>query len=140
MDENFRSGALRTVLALVFLSHLGIGLTLMIGHTGAIVAVARMYGISEVTCSPQFLYILKPLGAYMLAFALLAGFALRDPGGNRSVIVGIAGLLLLRVLQRLMFGSEAQAAFGITTPHLLAQCLFFVLIAGALLALLPRRT
>jgi hypothetical protein len=135
--------ALRLVLLLVAVSNIMIGIAANLGPDLApafLRVVAASYGVTDLTLSPQLAYILKPLGAYMIAVGALAFVASRDPLQHRVLVYGIAGLLGLRVLQRLIFGAEAQAAFGISTGRMVGQSLFFVAIALTLVALLPRST
>src|SRR5688572_18940465 len=80
---------------------------------------AAAYGAS-VTWTPQFVYILKPLGAFMLALGGLGVVAALDPFRHRVIVYGFAALLLLRDLQRLLFQREIEEAFGITPARNLA--------------------
>jgi hypothetical protein len=56
----------------------------------------------------QFAYIMKPLGAFMIALGVMAAMAARDPLANRSIIIGFAVLFTMRGLQRLLFMSEIE--------------------------------
>lgn len=138
LDARKRLIALRCLLGLVIASHLLIGSAIMLMGEPGIRAVAKMYGAAEIKLTPQFTYIIKPLGAYMIAFGVMAAFAFRDPGGNRAVIYGVAGLLVLRVLQRFVFAPEIREAFGLGWTQLLLQSAFFAAIAAGLVWLCPR--
>jgi len=134
---------LRSVLVLVAVSNVLIGIAANLGPDLApdfLRIVARSYGVANLAMSPQLAYILKPLGAYMIALGALAFVASRNPVRHRVLVYGIAGLLGLRVLQRIIFGAEAQAAFGISGGRMLGQSLFFVVLALTLVVLLPRST
>lgn len=139
MSDKSRLLVLRLVLVVVCVSHLVIGIAIMSGNRELLEFAGRSYGASNVPTDPQFLYILKPLGAYMLAMGFLAATALYDPLKNRTVVDGIILLLVLRVLQRAFFRAEVQEAFGITGAHLVTQSLFFLTIAVALFWFRPRR-
>ena len=46
-------------------------------------AMAEYYG-AQVTWTPEFLYIVKPIGAFMIAIGVMAAAAARDPSGVPS--------------------------------------------------------
>ncbi|MBI2932009.1 MAG: hypothetical protein HYY16_10200 [Planctomycetes bacterium] len=140
MTASARMGALRAVLGVVCASHLAIGLTIMLFGAAGVRLAARMYGVENVPETPAFLYILKPLGAYMLAVAVMAAFAIADPAKHRVVIYGIIALLAVRVAQRLIFGAEIREAFGVSSTHMAVQSLFFAAMAVALWILRPKET
>ena len=84
----------------------------------------------------QFAYILKPLGAFMIALGVMAAFAARNPSGNRPIIYGFAFLFTLRGLQRLMFMSEIETAFAIPASRSMIQMVVMLLLALGLVVLL----
>jgi hypothetical protein len=129
---------LRAVLLLVCGSHLLIGGALLFGGDGAVALMARAYGATRGGDDPAFLYMLKPLGAYMIAIGAMAGAAIVKPWEHRIALYGVALLLVIRVAQRWVFAEEIREAFGVTTSHRVAQSLFFFAIAAALIALRPR--
>jgi hypothetical protein len=75
-------------------------------------AIAASYG-ARVDWTPQFVYILKPLGAFMIALGMLAGVAARDPIRYSAAVLVFVGLFVLRALHRVIFGDLATEAFGI---------------------------
>src|SRR5947209_6597622 len=121
MNEKNRLLVLRLVLLLVATTHLLIGIAIMIGSKEIMEFFAQRYEAARVPAEPYFFYILKPLDAYMLAMGFLAGAAFYNPGRNRIAIDGLIFLLVLRVVQRGIFGNEAQEAFGISAGHLILQ-------------------
>jgi len=84
----------------------------------------------------QFVYILKPLGAFMIALGFMAGIAARNPLGNRPIIIGFAVLFTLRGLQRLLFMDEIQRTFAIDSGRSLLQMVVMWGLAISLLLLL----
>ncbi len=96
--------------------------------------VAGYYG-ARVDWTPQFLYILKPLGAFMIALGVLAAGAALDPLKHRLIPYGFATLFVLRGLQRLVFRREIVDAFSIAPGRLVAQTVLFLAMAAALLFL-----
>ena len=138
MNPSLRTNLLRALLALVCASHLCIGLGLLLGGETAVQFLAKGYGATEGLDAPSFLYSLKPLGAYMIAIGAIAAAAFYQPWEHRIAIYGVALLLVIRVAQRWVYAEEIREAFGITTPHRVAQSLFFFALAAALLALRPK--
>lgn len=64
--------------------------------------MAGYYG-AEVDFTPQFLYILKPLGAFMIMVGLVVMAAARDPLHNAAIVYSLVALLAIRGLQRFVF-------------------------------------
>ena len=96
---------------------------------------AAGYGAS-VAWTPQFVYILKPLGAFMVVLGGLGAAAALDPLRHRLIVYGFVALLLLRDAQRLLFQEEIREAFGVTPARNLAAGGFFLALAVALVVLL----
>jgi hypothetical protein len=125
---------LQAILWFAALSHLVIGLGIMASPDFR-QSLADFYG-ARLPSSAEFVYILKPLGAFMVVLGLLAAIAALDPFRHSAVVYGLALLLLLRVGQRFAFQQELQDAFGIDATHNLAFAAFFVVQAVALVGLL----
>jgi hypothetical protein len=99
--------------------------------------MAGIYG-ATVDWTPQFAYILKPLGAFMLTVGLLAGIAATDPVRHQAVVYAVAVLFVIRSAQRVVFADEALRAFGITLARDVAVASSFLTLA-VVLAVLGRR-
>jgi len=84
----------------------------------------------------QFAYIMKPLGAFMIALGVMAAMAARDPLGNRPIILGFAVLFTMRGLQRLLFMNEIESVFAIPSSRSLFQMVVMLSLALALVLLL----
>ena len=84
----------------------------------------------------QFAYIMKPLGAFMLALGVMAGMAARNPLGNRSIIIGFAVLFTLRGLQRLLYMNEIESVFAIPASRSMIQMVVMLALALGLVLLL----
>jgi hypothetical protein len=95
-------------------------------------AVAEYYG-ATVQWTPEFMYIVKPIGAFMIAIGIMAGAAARDPLGHRSVVYGLVALFAIRGLQRIVFREEIASALAIGSERNIANAIFFLLMAIALL-------
>jgi hypothetical protein len=96
----------------VSIFHLGVGLALNLAP-GLVDTIAAMYGAKVAGWSPQFLYILYPLGAFMLALGVVAALAACDPARFRPVVYVFAGLFIIRSLHRLFMGETSTEVFGI---------------------------
>ncbi|HEX6316956.1 MAG TPA: hypothetical protein VFZ73_18920 [Gemmatimonadaceae bacterium] len=88
----------------------------------------------------QFTYIMKPLGAFMIALGIMAALAARDPLGNRPIIIGFVLLFTIRGLQRLVFMDEIERVFAIPSSRSLIQMVVMLSMALALFLLLRAAT
>jgi hypothetical protein len=88
----------------------------------------------------QFAYIMKPLGAFMIALGIMAAFAARDPLGNRAIIIGFACLFTMRGLQRLLFMNEIESVFAIPASKGMLQMVVMLSMAAGLMLLLRAAT
>jgi hypothetical protein len=123
-------GALRGFMWFVAAYHLFVGLSLNFSPAFTRL-IARAYG-ATLDWTAQPVYILKMLGAFMIALGILAALSARDPVRHSIVPLGFIILFGLRALQRLIFMHEIGAAFGISSPRLVVQ---FVVMAGLAVAL-----
>lgn len=88
----------------------------------------------------QFNYIMKPLGAFMIALGIMAAMAARDPLGNRAIIIGFAILFTMRGLQRLLYMNEIESVFAIPASRSLVQMVVMLALALGLVVLLRAAT
>jgi hypothetical protein len=109
----------------------GVGLNL----SSAIPAGMASYYGAQVDWTFQFVYILKPLGAFMFVLGILAAYAARNPLGNKMIVYGFVTLFAIRSLQRVVFGGEIYAAFAIAPGRNIGNAVFFMAMALALFAL-----
>ena len=84
----------------------------------------------------QFAYIMKPLGAFMIALGVMAAMAARDPLGHRSIILGFAVLFTMRGLQRLLYMREIESVFAIPANRSMVQMVVMLALALGLVLLL----
>lgn len=96
-------------------------------------AMARYYG-ATVEWTPQFVYILKPLGAFMFVLGVLAAAAALKLLHYKAIVYGFVALFALRALQRLIFQQELQTAFSIPSARNLGSIVLFFALAAALFA------
>jgi len=107
--------ALKAYLWLIAIYHLFVGLAVnMSDHFTKLIAAT--YG-ATVDWTPQFTYILHPLGAFMIVLGFLAAVAARDPERYDAVVFGFIGLFLVRALHRVVFGDVLTSAFSISSTR-----------------------
>jgi hypothetical protein len=127
---------LQILLWLICAYHLMVGLTLNLDIGLKEWIGASLYGAQVDWSQPQFVYILKPLGAFMMALGLMAGMAAHHPLSNKAIIYGFAALFILRGLQRIIFMQEIETAFAIDPVRHFGMMIFMFGLAAALLILL----
>ena len=117
--------ALTLYLWFIAVFHLFVGLSVNLSDRFTRM-IAAGYG-ATVDWTPQFAYILKPLGAFMIVLGLLAAVAARQPARYPAVVLGFVVLFAIRAQHRLVFGDAITAAFGIpASRNMLAMGVFVV--------------
>jgi hypothetical protein len=126
---------LRLFMWLACVFHIGVGLALNLDIGLKEWVAASLYGARVDWNDPQFVYILRPLGAFMIALGIMAAIAARNPLANRSIVHGFAVLWVLRGLQRIVFLDEVQRAFAIPAAKSVGTMVLMVTLALALVVL-----
>ena len=121
------------VLWFVSAAHLLIGASINL-VPASLPFLATLYG-AEVNFTPEFSYILRPLGAFMFVLGLIAAVAARNPLLYRPVIYGFVILFVIRSGQRLVFGEEIAEIFAIDGARNLLSMLLFLALAVAIVGL-----
>ncbi len=98
--------------------------------------VVGFYG-SDVQVTPEFAFILKPLGAYMLMTGLIASGTARANVPHPSIVAALVVLFAMNVIYRIGSFQYVQSTFGIPQWHLIGQIVILAAI-GIALALLSR--
>ena len=127
-------GVLKILLWFIAAFHLIVGMGLNVSPEFPQL-MAQYYG-AQVNWTPEFLYIVKPIGAFMFALGVMAALAARDPLSNVSVVYGFVVLFAFRGLQRLIFQSEIESAVAIASGRNFTAAIFFLLMGAALLVIL----
>ena len=125
---------LRVFLALICAFHIVVGLGLNLWPEFPKL-MATYYGAAEGEWTPHFVYILRPLGAFMFVLGLLAVFAVLNPLKYGAICYGFSALFLIRALQRIVFQAGIETAFGIGAWRNYGNAAFFVGMALVLLGL-----
>jgi len=109
----------------------GLGLNLWPGFPQI---MAGYYGASA-EWTPQFVYILKPLGVFMFALGILAAGAARNPLGNGLTIYAFAVVFIMRAGHRILLGPVVHDAFQISASRNTFNAVFFLTLAIVLVVL-----
>jgi hypothetical protein len=84
---------------------------------------------------PQFVYILRPLGAFMITLGIIAGIAARDPLRNQGIVWSFVFLWGLRTLQRVGYWGHIRETFELPARGMLSGTIV-VFLSGVILAAL----
>lgn len=125
--------ALSLYLWFIAVFHLFVGLSVNLSDDFTLL-IARGYG-ATVDWTPQFVYILRPLGAFMIVLGLLATVAARQPARYPAVVLGFVLLFAIRSLHRLVHGDLITAAFGISSSRNMVNLVVFAVQAVVLFLL-----
>jgi hypothetical protein len=118
----------RAILAWVAAGHLLTGIMLFFSGAGGLAIAKRVYG-AAFEPSPQFIYIVRPLGVYMLALGLLELRAAFDPWRFRAVLNVSILVFTLRQIQRIFYAPAVFQALGLTASrHRTGTALFFLIL------------
>lgn len=120
-----RTLVLRVLLLLICAFHVVVGLGLNVSPEFPKM-MAKYYGAAEVDWTVQFVYILRPLGAFMFVLGTLAAVAATNPLKHRGICFGFAALFIIRGFQRIVFQEEIQTAFGIGAGRNSINMIFFI--------------
>ena len=115
----------RIMLAWVAAGHVLTGLLLFFSGEGGLRVVQAMYGASF-EAQPQAVYLVRPLGAFMLALGLLQARAAMEPWRLRAVLDATILVFALRQIQRMVWAPAVFTLFGLTPArHWIGTAFFF---------------
>src|SRR4051812_41732548 len=92
----------RIMLVWAAVGHVLTGLFLFFSGEGGLRLAAAMYG-ATFEAHPQAVYLVRPLGAFMLAMGLLQARAAADPWRLRAVLDATILVFALRQIQRIVW-------------------------------------
>jgi len=93
---------------------------------------------AQVHVDPQFSYLAKFLGAYVIAFGGMLLAVAKDPVRYGPLVYVAALLGALRIVERLVFAGELQDAFGIGLDRTIVTSIIVLALNGGLILLKPR--
>lgn len=94
-------------------------------------------GTVDTRKNEEAVYLLKPLGLYILMFGALLLFSATDPVQHRVIIIWGAALLALRGVQRIFITRQLHALFGIPPARNVVNAAYLLALATTLVALCP---
>jgi len=131
-DERVRMpstrAVLRAILALVAVTNGAIGL-LGVWPGIPVSKIATAFYSASISVDPQTEHITAMFAAYMLTVGVLAGAAALKPERYEMVTFAVAGMLVVRTVQRVVFASEQAEVFGISTGYYWTQTIIFLAVA-----------
>jgi hypothetical protein len=83
---------------------------------------------ANVNVDPQFTYLAKFLGAYVVGFGVMLLFIAKDPVRYAALVYPAILVGLLRIGERLVFANELKSAFGIGMERTIGT----IIVVGAL--------
>jgi hypothetical protein len=95
---------------------------------GAAAWGAHVLWHANVSIDPQFTYLAKFLGAYVIAFGVMLLFIAKDPVRYGALVYPAVLVAVLRIAERLIFAGELKSAFGIGMQRTIGT----IIIVGAL--------
>ena len=104
---------IRVLLALVCLVNLFLGIMAFTSKDMILDVIRIIYRVPLSDLAEHTVYIIKMLGCFLIAIALMAGLAIRDPMKNRLIIIGNATWLILRGIQRITYVERFHADWSI---------------------------
>ena len=96
------------------------------GSTAAWAAHALWH--ANVNVDPQFTYLAKFLGAYVVGFGVMLLLIAKDPVRYAALVYPAVLVGILRICERLVFAKELQSAFGIGMDRTIGT----IIVVGAL--------
>ncbi len=108
-------------LALIFLKALLWGLSIFhivigVGLTFSQRLQKKLIGLygARVEWTPQFVYLVRTLGSFILVLGVFLAIAAADPLFNRAIIYGFVFLFILRDILRIVYHKEILSAFSLS--------------------------
>ena len=95
---------------------------------------------ATVNVDPQFSYLAKFLGAYVIAFGVMLLFITKNPVRYAGLVYPAVIVAVLRIAERLIFASELKTAFGIGMNRTVGTIVVVAALNLGLLLLKPRDT
>lgn len=124
---------LKLFLWIICLFHVVVGVGLNVWPEMS-TTMAKLYGV-KVPLTPQLVYLLKPLGAFMFALGMFALIAARNPRDHMGTVYIFATLFAIRGLHRLIFQTDIQRIFVIESGKLMTGMAVFLGMAVVLVIL-----
>lgn len=132
---NKRNG-LCALLWLIAAYHLLAGFVTTFFQDAAVPLGSHLFGVA-ITMDPQASLLVRYLGAFAIAFGVMAGIAAIAPERNKTFIYGAVVYFIVRAFDRVAF-ANLLAWHSVGTLPNWGRIIVILLFAGGLLALMPR--
>jgi hypothetical protein len=136
---NWKMQALRFLLALVCIVNLGLGAAAFTSESTILKVIQTVYRVPLTDLDGTTLYVIKMVGCYIIAIAVMSGWAIRNPVQNRIIVLGNVIWLMLRGIQRLTYVERFHRDWGIPYSQLWGQIVLVFLLAALLFWLMPKK-
>jgi len=136
---NWKISVMRILLALVCLVNLFLGIAAFMSKEMILDIIRIVYRVPLPGLEEHTIYIIKMMGCFLIAIAVMAGLAIRHPLQNRIIILGNAIWLILRGIQRITYVERFHVDWNIPYSTLWGQIAFVFLFAILLLWFMPRK-
>ena len=128
---------LKWVLCCIFLVQFPLGVCGLISGETAMKAIAVFYG-GGVEMTPQMDYVVRMMGAYILAISLMALFALLDPARSIAIVYGLIILMVIRGLEALCLANQVAQSFDMSIWKARLDGVLFLIVAVLLFSFRPK--
>jgi hypothetical protein len=133
-----RIPALRVVLAMICIYHVGLGLAAFVSDAMAVSLARSIFGLN-LDMTPQLSYIVQLLGVYAIVFGLITGFMAADPLRYPVMLNVVVVLYVLRVLNKFLSMGQFEQAFGASMTRVWTDVVLLAAFGTAVLVLRPRQ-
>ena len=89
--------------------------------------------------TPEHGVVIRFIGAFVLTFGIMMGFAAIKPKENRYIIYGGALFFVIRILDRLLSADVLQTSFNSTQSQNITHIIFMFLMMLGLIIFAPRK-
>lgn len=128
---------LRLILAVTFVVNIFLGVAALSSESLVLKVAEMIYGVKLAGLEQHTLYIIKMMGCFIIALAVMAGLAVKDPLHNKAIVYGTGLWLVLRGLQRAMYVGQFHQDWGISYGVLWGQVVFVLFVGITLFVLVP---
>ncbi len=128
--------ALKVVLTLIGVYHIGLGVVPFISQELAVQAASSVFGMTLVV-TPPLLYIAKLLGIYAFVFGIVVLLVAQNPQKHGGMIYVIILLYAARIVNRVLFIQGFMDAFQATAFRAWSDVVLLAVFAAALIVLRP---
>ena len=132
-----RHTTVKVLLWVISVYHMAAGIAATFFKDRAVALGSHLFGVA-ISMDGQTELLVRYLGAFGIAFGVLAAWAALDPAKNRPIIIGLVVYFAVRAFDRVMFASLLEAFHVGPAPNWL-RIVVILAFAVSLLCFMPRR-